>query len=269
MIAPARSWLGTDALQHALSQGELSVEGRLPGASNATLRCTVEIASGIEIRCVYKPVRGERPLWDFPDGTLSGREVAAYQMCLALGWTVIPPTTWRAEGPAGPGMCQAWIDESPGRTVVDVVDPAQVLDGWLRVFEGFDSAGRPVVLVHENSLAVQRIALLDAVINNADRKGGHLLADAEGDLWGIDHGVTFSDEEKLRTVLWGWAGEPVPDELIDALDASRRHPAFEAIGAWLHERECAALSARIDRLLRHRRFPVPAGDWPAIPWPVF
>ena len=269
MIEPVDAWLGTDALVRALGGGDLTVEGRLAGASNAAVRCFVEVAPGIEVRCVYKPVRGERPLWDFPDGTLCGREVAAFEMCTALGWSIVPPTVWREDGPAGPGMCQAWIDIEPGRSVVDVLDPAEIADGWLRVFEGFDGSGQPVVLVHQDSAPVQRVALLDAVINNADRKGGHLLCDASGRLWGIDHGVAFSDEDKLRTVLWGWAGQPIPDDLLGALDAAEQHPAFERALTWLLEEEVRALRARIHRLKEEGRFPIPAGDWPAIPWPVF
>lgn len=269
MIQSTLAWLGTEDLQRALCSGDLTVEGRLPGASNFTVRCTVPVAPGVDVRCVYKPVQGERPLWDFPDGTLTGRELAAYQMGAALGWSVIPPTAWRTDGPAGPGMCQAWIDASPGRTVVDVVEPGAVDEGWLAVFEGMDAQGRPVVLVHEGSAVLQRIALLDVVINNADRKGGHLLCDAEGDLWGIDHGVTFSDEGKLRTVLWGWAGEPIPEELLEDLAAARGSNEYPKVTAWLNSDEVDALDARIERLLRERRFPIPAGDWPAIPWPVF
>ena len=269
MIEPAGAWLGTDALVRALGSGELTVEGRLAGASNATVRCTVEVDAGIEVRCVYKPVSGERPLWDFPDGTLSGREVAAHEMSIALGWPIIPPTVWRDDGPAGPGMCQAWIDIGPGRSVVDVADPAEVAQGWLRVFEGVDGSGQPAVLVHEDSLPLQRVALLDAVINNADRKGGHLLCDADGNLWGIDHGVCFSDEDKLRTVLWGWAGQPIPDDLLEALDVVQEHPAFERALSWLLDEEIDALLARIRRLRAGGRFPTPAGEWPAIPWPLF
>jgi len=269
MIQSTRPWIGTDALERALAEGELTVEGRLPGASNATVRCTVTVAPGIDVRCVYKPVRGERPLWDFPDGTLSAREVAAYLVCRALGWGLVPPTAWREDGPAGPGMCQAWIDASPDRSVVDVVEPAEVGEGWLQVFEGMDAAGRPVVLVHEDSVAMQRVAVLDALINNADRKGGHLLCDVEGDLWGIDHGVTFAEEDKLRTVLWGWAGAAVPGELLEALEAAPDQPDFGKAMALLHPDEARALQSRRKRLLRERRFPLPAGDWPSIPWPVF
>jgi len=269
MIQSTHAWIGTEALDRALASGDLTVEGRLPGASNTTVRCTVAVGPGIEVRCVYKPVRGERPLWDFPDGTLSNREVAAYRMCSALGWAIVPPTQWRDDGPAGPGMCQAWIDASPDRSVVDVVPSEEVLDGWLRVFEGVDAAGRAVTLVHRDSTALQQVTLLDAVINNADRKGGHLLCDEQGALWGIDHGVTFSDEDKLRTVLWGYAGQAIPAPLLASLDAVRCGPAVGELAELLSRVELQALQARIDRLLREGQYPLPSADWPAIPWPVF
>jgi uncharacterized repeat protein (TIGR03843 family) len=170
-----------DLLQH----GELSIEGRLVDASNATLYCAIASAD-VTAACVYKPVAGERPLWDFPDGTLAEREVAAYEVSTCLGWRIVPPTIYR-DGPAGPGMVQLWIDED---TLTDVV----------RLIRG------------RSSTALRRIAVFDAVVNNADRKGGHLLPVADGHVYGVDHGVTFNVEDKLRTVLWQWAGEPMPEE---------------------------------------------------------
>lgn len=271
MIESTRTWLGSDALTAALRDGDLDLEGRLAGASNATLRCLVEVAEDIHVRCVYKPVRGERPLWDFPNGTLSGREVAAFELSQVLGWSVVPPTVWRADGPAGPGMCQAWIDHVPGEDLVAVVPREAPIDGWMTVLEGHDGEGREVLLMHAASAALQQVALLDAVINNADRKGGHLLVDADGHLWGIDHGVTFADEDKLRTVLWGWAGEAIPDHLLAPLEdvvAAAGHD-FGGVAQWLSGEELRALRQRINELVQGRTFPEPSLDWPSIPWPVF
>ena len=141
--------------------------------------------------CVYKPIRGERPLDDFPDGTLAYREAAAYVVSEAIGWSVVPPTIMR-DGPLGRGMVQLWIDVDQERNVIDLI-----------------RAGDP---------ALRRMALFDAVINNADRKGGHLLPTADGHVYGVDHGVTFSPDPKLRTILWGWRGQPLDDSELATLD---------------------------------------------------
>jgi uncharacterized repeat protein (TIGR03843 family) len=268
-IDSMNGWLDSPDLLAALAEGELDVEGRLAGASNGTMRCLVEVASGTLIRCVYKPVRGERPLWDFPDGTLSGREVAAHAISTALGWQIVPPTLWREDGPAGPGMCQAWIDEGDGPGVVAVLPEGSEMPGWISVFSGYDGAGDPVALVHAQSEALQQVAVFDALVNNADRKGGHLLVDEGERLWAIDHGVTFSDEDKLRTVLWGWAGQPIPADLLACVAALPRVADLDDVCRWLDRVEIRALQSRIDDLLADPVFPMPSPGWPAIPWPVF
>jgi len=235
--------LPDDVALDLLRGGELSIEGRLVDASNATLYCAVSDGD-VTAACVYKPVAGERPLWDFPDGTLAEREVAAYEVSARLGWRIVPPTVYR-DGPAGPGMVQLWIDEDE---LIDVV----------RMIRGGDSA------------ALRRVAVFDAVINNADRKGGHLLPVAEGHVYGVDHGVTFHVEDKLRTVLWQWAGEPLPAEAIDAL-VDLRGTLDRDLGDRLHElltaREVRRTIRRVDDLLAIGRHPEPSGDWPAVPWP--
>lgn len=261
----------TADLLTALAEGELSLEGRLVDASNATLRGWVASPFG-DIRCVYKPVRGERPLWDFPVGTLSGREVAFYELSSLLDWPLVPPTAWRVEGPFGPGSCQLWIEADAQAAVVDLIPAPETRDGWAVVLEGTDGSGRTVRLIHATTQDVQRLALLDAIGNNADRKGGHILIDADARVWGIDHGVTFHADDKLRSVLWGWAGEELPGDLIDDLQrlADRLHSSEgERVTAWLDSAEVEALHARVELLRTNRRFPVPSTDWPAIPWPVF
>jgi uncharacterized repeat protein (TIGR03843 family) len=259
------------ALGTLLAEGGLEVEGRLSDASNTTLRCRASAADGRTALCVYKPVAGERPLWDFPEWTLTRRELAAFEVSEALGWRLVPPTVWREDGPGGPGMCQLWIDEDRHVHEVAVVRPGKVPDGWRAVLDAEDGSGRPVVLVHSAAPAVGRLAVFDVLINNADRKGGHVLTDDAGRVWGIDHGVTFSVDEKLRTVLWGWAGEDIPDDVIadveglhDTLDRG-----FDPVDRWLGEEEREALRQRVRTLLRRPRFPEPSGRWPAIPWPVF
>jgi hypothetical protein len=232
-----------DTLQ-LLRDGELDVEGRLVDASNATLYCIVT-CDGVSAACVYKPVAGERPLWDFPDGTLAAREVAAFVVSTATGWDVVPPTVMR-DGPYGIGMCQLWIDVEP------TVDLA--------------------VLARSGVEPLRRMAVFDAVINNADRKGGHLLPLPDGHVYGVDHGVCFSVEDKLRTLLWGWQGKRLTEEavgVLHALKADLKGPLGRTLGELLSSDEVWATQRRVDRLLSTGRHPVPHGDWPPVPWPPF
>ncbi|MFI9426448.1 SCO1664 family protein [Streptomyces achromogenes] len=251
-----------------LAHGELTVRGRIREASNAALFCTVAL-DGRQASCVYKPVAGERPLWDFPDGTLAGREVAAYEVSEATGWQLVPPTVLR-EGPYGEGMCQLWIDVHPEAELLALVDGEEPEPGWKAVGFAEVGEGRTALLVHADDARLRRLAVLDAVINNADRKGGHLLPTADGRLYGIDHGVTFNVDNKLRTLLWGWAGEPLPEEAVgvlktlrDALDG----PLGTRLATLITAAEVDATRARVDALLTSGRHPEPSGDWPAIPWP--
>jgi uncharacterized repeat protein (TIGR03843 family) len=254
-----------------LRRGEITVEGRLVDASNATLFC--EIAhGGTSARCVYKPIAGERPLWDFPDGSLAGREVAAYAVSDATGWDVVPPTVMR-EGPFGPGMVQLWVETTDGDdTLVDVMPPAELPAGWLRVLDALGSGGEPVVLGHADDERLRRMSVLDVVLNNADRKGGHVLLEPGGAVRGVDHGVSFHTEPKLRTVLWGWAGEPLHDPETEVLERLR-DDLLDGLGARLVElvsrHEVLACRRRVERLLREARLPYPVEGWPAIPWPPF
>ncbi|WP_166350351.1 SCO1664 family protein [Phytoactinopolyspora limicola] len=260
-----------------LARGELSVEGRLVVASNVTL--LGEVTHGDQrVRCVYKPVAGERPLWDFPDGTLAAREVAAYLVSEATGWHVVPPTAMRTDGPLGPGMCQLWVEQPQQPPAwVDVVAPDEVPTAALPILEAVDGDGEPVVLVHAADAGLRRLALFDVVVNNADRKGGHVLAgDADlhpemADIVGVDHGVTFHLEPKLRTVLWGWAGQPLRADERDDLQRLGTRLAGETgeqLAELLAEPELAAIDARIATLLQVNRFPEPEGRMP-VPWPVF
>lgn len=266
--APGMSRLPPEPdLLAALATADLEIEGRLRGASNATLRCTLDVA-GEKVRCVYKPVAGERPLWDFAEGTLSNRELATAAVDRLLGWHLVPPTVWRTDGPAGPGMCQLWIEESEhGQAVVDVVRPDQVPEHWHVVLHAEDEGGRPVALVHADDAQLHAIAVLDALVNNADRKAGHILSDGNR-LWAIDHGVTFNADDKLRTVLWGWAGHPIAEPLLS--DLGRVEPDIaEALAPWLTAEEITITQARIATLAHEGSLPLPNERWPSIPWPVF
>jgi uncharacterized repeat protein (TIGR03843 family) len=253
-----------------LTHGDLQLEGRLADASNTTLRALVT-HEGTTARCVYKPIRGERPLWDFPDGTLAAREVAAYVVSEATGWEVVPPTVLR-DGPLGEGACQLWIDETTDAAAVRVgfVRAGELPDGWLTVAAAEDDDGEAYLLAHADDDELGRMAVFDAVINNADRKGGHVLYTKAGRLRGVDHGVCFHTDDKLRTVLWGWVGRPLPGPVRDTL-AGLREGLTGALGARLCELlasdEVAATTARVDRLLATGVFPRPRPGRPAVPWP--
>ena len=276
---PATDGPETDGAEQAtldlLTRGTLEVQGRLVDASNATLYCTIKTgrpdprpakgaknAKGAKdtknarnsktartpqatVACVYKPIAGERPLWDFPSGTLAGREVAAYAVSHAAGWDVVPPTVMR-DGPFGPGMCQLWIDHDTG---VDLI----------ALSRRTDHAG------------LRNMAVFDAVVNNADRKIGHLLPVGDGHLFGCDHGVCFAEDYKLRTVLWQWRGKTLPRRSLEAL--RRLNTVFEEgelaaeLSSLLTASEINATKIRIDTLLKHRVHPYPPADWPAVPWP--
>jgi uncharacterized repeat protein (TIGR03843 family) len=249
-------------LRAELQTAPLRVTGRFADASNLTL--LAETAGGLA--CVYKPVAGERPLWDFPTGTLAGREVAMSELADAVGWDVVPLTVLRADGPHGPGVCQRYVEAS-GEPVVDLLVAAR--PGWLMVAAGEDAEGRRVVLAHRDRADLRQLALLDAIANNADRKGGHLLRDAEDRLWGIDHGLTFHTEDKLRTVLWGFAGDPIDAGLLHTLQelAARWETAAARLAPYLAEAEAAAAAGRLAGLLADARFPAPEPGWPRLPWP--
>lgn len=273
MSAPERipqgSVTGPDLLT-LLADGELTVRGRIREASNAALLCTVAL-DGREASCVYKPVAGERPLWDFPDGTLAQREVAAYEVSEALGWGLVPPTVLR-DGPYGEGMVQLWIDADPSAELLALIEGEEPGDGWKAIGFAEVGEGRTALLVHADDERLRRLAVLDAVINNGDRKGGHLLPSPDGALYAIDHGVTFNADAKLRTLLWGWAGEPLPADALAALEELARALAPEQrlatrLGELLTPAEVDAIRARVDRLRDSGRHPAPSGQWPAIPWP--
>ncbi|WP_406859899.1 SCO1664 family protein [Streptomyces sp. HUAS MG47] len=270
MPAPERIPPGGVTVLDLLTKGELTVKGQVREASNAVLFCTVAY-EGESADCVYKPVAGERPLWDFPDGNLARREVAAYEISEATGWGLVPPTVLR-DGPYGEGMVQLWIDADDGTELLALVERDEPGEGWKAVGLAQVAEDRTALLVHADDPALRRLAVLDAVINNGDRKGGHLLPAPDGRLYAIDHGVTFHVEDKLRTLLWGWAGEPLPGESaapLAALDAGLAPgaPLATRLAELLTPAEVDAIRARVTRLRTTGRHPEPSGRWPAIPWP--
>ena len=234
--------MDTDDKFSVLSQGELNVTGRLVDASNATLYANVTHGEKNQV-CIYKPVAGERPLWDFPDGTLANREYASFLISDFLQLDVVPLTVLR-DGPFGPGMVQEWIeiDES-----IDLAD--------------FFSTNHP---------ELRKMAFFDAIVNNTDRKIGHLLPSLDGSVFGCDHGVTFHSEDKLRTVLWQWAGMALSEDEKTKLKHLKNSLGKDLdLSQFITEEEVAALIKRIDSLLTTATMPIPNPDWPAVPWPAF
>ncbi|MEZ0359936.1 SCO1664 family protein [Mycobacterium sp. SA01] len=264
----------------ALRCGELTILGRIRSASNATFLCEATGPAGPDhpVHCVYKPVAGEQPLWDFPDGTLAGREVGSYLVSAALGWNIVPYTIIR-DGPAGPGMVQLWVDqpgdsddaESEGPDLVDICPPGSIPPGYLSVLRAYDYAGNDVTLVHADDTRLRRMAVFDVIVNNADRKGGHILAGIDGRVYGVDHGVSLHVQDKLRTVLWGWAGKPIDDETLAAiagLGEQLAGPLADQLRELITPAEVAALRRRVRMLVAEPVMPAPDRHRP-IPWPAF
>ncbi|MDQ3751577.1 MAG: SCO1664 family protein [Actinomycetota bacterium] len=238
MPAPARAC-------ELLATGDIEVLGLLPYSSNYVFLAKVN-GQDREALAVYKPSRGERPLWDFPSGTLANREVAAYLVGEAAGWGFVPPTVMRSDGPLGRGSLQLFVEHDPERHYF--------------------------VLVRERLEEFASIALFDVVINNADRKGGHILEDAQGRMWVVDHGLCFNVIDKLRTVIWAFSEEPIGSPLRERLAGLAAQLADDgALGGLVAEllsrRESAATLARVESLLASNRFPAPEGDRP-LPWPL-
>lgn len=264
--------------REVLRNGELTVIGRIRSASNATFLCESTLDERA-VHCVYKPVVGEAPLWDFPDGTLAGRELAAYLVSTQLGWNLVPYTIIR-HGPAGPGMLQQWVqqpgdtgdtDPRPGPDLVDLFPAGKAQPGYLPVLRAHDYAGDEVVLMHADDIRLWRMAVFDVLVNNADRKGGHVLRDLDGHIFGVDHGVCLHVENKLRTVLWGWAGKPIDGQTLKAV-ADLAEALTGSLGDELAEQitraEIAALRMRAHALLDNPVMPGPNRHRP-IPWPAF
>jgi uncharacterized repeat protein (TIGR03843 family) len=260
-----------------LRSGELTVIGRIRSASNATFLCEAHLDER-QAHCVYKPIKGEAPLWDFPDGTLAGRELGAYLVSDAVGWNIAPYTIIR-DGPAGRGMLQLWVDQpgeslgevgdepAAGPDLVDLLPAGDIPPGFLPILQAYDYAGNEVTLVHADDIRLRRMAVFDVLINNADRKGGHILA-SQGRVFGVDHGISFHTDYKLRTLLWGWAGTELRQHELAAVNRVRDQ-APSQLDTLLSEIEVAALVRRADLLLHRKRLPRPRGEWPSIPWPPF
>ncbi|HMC42118.1 MAG TPA: SCO1664 family protein [Acidimicrobiales bacterium] len=225
----------------ALSCGDIDLEGRLPWSSNATFLVTVTLGGHAQ-RAVYKPYRGERPLWDFPDG-LYHREAAAYQLSVALGWELVPETVLRSDGPLGVGSLQRFV-------------PANFDEHYFTLLEDERHHG-----------ALRRIAAFDLVANNADRKSGHCLLGEDGHIWAIDNALCFHSQPKLRTVIWDFGGEPIPDHLMADLGRLAKHVPRD-LRPFLTDEECEAVGRRAAAAVRNKHFPSPGPERRAYPWPL-
>ena len=278
----------TPADDEVLQHGELTVLGRIRSASNATFLCEAALdgSDDAPLHCVYKPVAGEQPLWDFPDGTLAGRELATYLVSAALGWNIVPLTIIR-DGPAGSGMVQRWVDQPEDsedavegdengavRTEPDLVDlcpSGKLPPGYLPILQAYDYAGDEVTLIHADDLRLRRMAVFDVLVNNADRKGGHILHGVDDHVYGVDHGLCLHTEDKLRTVLWGWAGKPVDDDTLETVSRfvdTLRDSLADELAPHITRAEIAALRGRARNLLDIPVMPSPDRRRP-IPWPAF
>jgi uncharacterized repeat protein (TIGR03843 family) len=228
-----------------LQKGQLEIQGRFVSSSNYTF--FAQVSDGEQKTfAVYKPTRGERPLWDFPEETLALREVAAFLVSEALGWGFVPPTVYRPDGPYGAGSLQLFIQA--------------------------EADSNYFTLPQTDKPDLQRVALFDLLVNNADRKGGHIFRDTAGRLWAIDHGICFHAEPKLRTVIWDFAGAPIPEPLLETVTEFSARLKTEqnlkmAINSLLAPREVAALRRRADRLLAAQCYPEPAPGERNFPWP--
>ena len=234
-----------------LRDGDIEIVGRIVSSSNNAMLATVTLAcpepeSPLTLHAIYKPTLGERPLSDFPDGTLARREVAAWHVSEAIGWGIVPPTVLR-DGPFGEGMVQSFVEADPE------------VDVW--------------AMVVEDDPRLRRMAVLDAVMNNTDRKGGHILpVDGARRIHGVDHGVCFSSVPKLRTVLWGWRGEAfAADEIagLERIRAALEGDLARTLRELLSRTEVRATTRRTDELIASGQFPFPSPTWPAVPWPPF
>ena len=258
-------------LATVLAAGEMAVRGRFADASNSTLLVTCRDGEAT-VTGVFKPVAGMRPLHDFEASTLPAREVAAFELSAGAGWDCVPLTVWRESSQFGAGSVQEFIEQDGPADVVDVVPLPEAGAGVLTAFVGEDEEGEEVALVHQDLPGLRRLALFDAVTNNADRKAGHILQ-SRGALLGIDNGLTFHIDDKLRTVLWGWAGSqleaPERELLSRSRDFVRDSDGSERLGRLLAPQEVQALQSRIESLLEAGHLPHPDMLRRCIPWPVF
>ena len=252
-----------------LLSGEIEIEGLIPDSSNGALKVLVS-NSQQNMHAIIKPEVSIRPLWDFPDMDLNNREYATYLLDRALELNYVPETVIRDVQGIGNSLIQEWVKESENDLII-VKSLEDIPQDYLKVLQGYDELNKLITLAHKDVRDLRNLCLFDLVINNADRKGGHLLLDTNHKMWAIDHGVSWHQESKIRTVLWGWIDIAFNDEDITLLEKAKN-----VLQAWkeedfiyLSEIEIERALKRVDDLLDINAFPQPGDQWPAVPWPIF
>ena len=256
-------------IQSLLSTGEIEIEGLIPDSTNGALKLL--ITKGDEqIAAIAKPDVSIRPLWDFPNMDLNKREYATFLFDRKLELGFVPETVIRDISGIGIALVQHWIRETENDLVI-VQSPDNIPKSYLRVLQGYDELNKLITLAHKDDQDLRKLCLIDLIINNADRKGNHLITDGNNKMWAIDHGVSWHEEPKIRTVLWGWINQEFNDGDLDLLSLAK-----STLEDWLandfqylenSEIECAL--ERLDELVKNKRFPAPGSEWPAVPWPIF
>jgi len=252
-----------------LLNGEIEIEGLIPDSSNGALKVLVS-NSKQSVEAIIKPEVSIRPLWDFPDLDLNNREYATYLLDRELNLNYVPDTVMRNVEGIGKSLIQEWVTESDNDLII-VKSPEDIPEEYLKVLQGYDELNKLITLAHKNNRDLRNLCLFDLVINNADRKGGHLLMDSANKMWAIDHGVSWHFESKIRTVLWGWI-----DETFNEQDIALLNNAKKVIQTWkeeefiyLSKEEIEQAIKRVEGLLKENAFPQPGDQWPAVPWPIF
>jgi uncharacterized repeat protein (TIGR03843 family) len=252
-----------------LLNGEIEIEGLIPDSSNGALKVLVS-NSKQSVEAIIKPEVSIRPLWDFPDLDLNNREYATYLLDRELNLNYVPDTVMRNVEGIGKSLIQEWVTESDNDLII-VKSPEDIPEEYLKVLQGYDELNKLITLAHKNNRDLRNLCLFDLVINNADRKGGHLLMDSANKMWAIDHGVSWHFESKIRTVLWGWIDETFNDQDIALLNNAKK-----VIQTWkeeefiyLSKEEIEQAIKRVEGLLKENAFPQPGDQWPAVPWPIF
>ena len=252
-----------------LLSGEIEIEGLIPDSSNGALKITIR-DSDQSMDAIMKPEVSIRPLWDFPDLDLNNREYATYLLDRELDLNYVPETVMRDVEGIGNSLIQEWVKESDNDLII-VKSPEDIPKDYLKVLQGYDELNKLITLAHKDVRDLRNLCLFDLIINNADRKGGHLLMDSANKMWAIDHGVSWHFESKIRTVLWGWI-----DVAFNKDDLALLERAKKVLQKWdaedfsyLTKNEIEQAIKRVEELVNGKAFPQPGDQWPAVPWPIF
>lgn len=253
----------------SFKDGDISIIGMIPESTNGAIKITIDSASS-QIQAILKPDVSIRELWDFPNQDLNDREYATYLLSQEINLNVVPETVIKEIEGVGRALIQEWVIETANDLVI-VKSPDDIPEDYLKIIQGYDQLNKLITVAHKDDQTLRKISLFDLIINNADRKGGHLITDDKNSIWAIDHGVTWHEENKIRTVLWGWIGQNFNSDEIEMLKSS-----LSVLKRWevndfeyLSKIEILSAKERVEKLLENEIFPSPTGDWPAVPWPIF